>query len=66
MHVPIGALGRAGGAEDLALPRLDDALEHLAALAGLGIGDAHAGDLVAQLGVEVARRRRTASARSGR
>ena len=54
MQVPIGALRRARGAEDLALPRLDHALQHLAALAGLGIGDAHAGHREAQLGVEVA------------
>ena len=53
MQVPIGVLGRAGGAEDLALPRLDDALEHLAALARLRVGDAHAGHAVAPLGVEV-------------
>ena len=53
MHVPIGALGRARGAEHLALPRLDDALEHLAALARLRVGDAHAGHAEAPLGVEV-------------
>src|SRR5947208_1238614 len=46
-------LGRAAGAEDLALPRLDDALEHLAALAGLRVGDADAGNAVGDLGVEV-------------
>src|SRR5215210_584526 len=46
-------LGRAGGAEDLALPGLEDAFEHLAALAGFRIGDAHAWHGVAQLGVEV-------------
>src|SRR3954453_14246091 len=50
---PDRPLRRAGRAEPLALPRLDDALEHLTALAGLRIGDADAGDLVAQLGVEV-------------
>ena len=33
-------LRRAGLAEDFALPRLDDALQNLAALAGFGIGDA--------------------------
>ena len=32
-------LRRAGGAEHLALPRLEHALEHLAALAGLRVGD---------------------------
>src|SRR3954469_4791378 len=47
------ALRRAAGAEDLALPRLDDALEDLTALAGLGVGDADAGDAVGDLGVEV-------------
>ena len=46
-------LGRAGRAEHLALPRLDHALQHLAALAGLGVGDAHAGHAEAPLGVEV-------------
>ena len=51
--MPIGVLGRAGGAEHLALPRLDHALEHLAALARLRVGDAHAGHAEAQLGVEV-------------
>src|SRR4051794_7771597 len=45
-------LGRARGAEDLALPRLDDALEDLAALARLGVGHAHARDREAALGVE--------------
>src|SRR5215207_474833 len=43
----------AGGAEHLALPGLDHALEHLAALAGLRVGDPHTGDLVADLGVPV-------------
>src|SRR3954447_13786480 len=46
-------LGRARRAEDLALPRLDDALEDLAALARLRVGDAHARDREAPLGVEV-------------
>src|SRR5579884_2360728 len=32
-------LRRAGGAEHLALPWLDDALQHLAALAGFRVGD---------------------------
>src|SRR5947209_15418688 len=41
----------AGGAEHLALPRLDDALEDLAALARLGVGHPHAGHLELQLGV---------------
>ena len=36
-------LGRAGRPEDPALPRLDAALQDLAALARLGIGDPHAG-----------------------
>src|SRR3954465_11093782 len=46
-------LGGAGGPEHLALPRLDDALEDLAALARLGVGDTNTGHLVAHLGVEV-------------
>src|SRR5215216_2195864 len=46
-------LGPAGRAEDLALPGLEDALEDLAALARLRVGDAHAGNGVAQLGVEI-------------
>src|SRR3954453_21206127 len=46
-------LGGAGRPEDLALPRLDDALEHLAALAGLGVRHAHARRGEAALGVEV-------------
>jgi hypothetical protein len=46
-------LGRAGGAEDLALPGLEHTLEYLAALAGLRVGDAHARYGVAELGVEV-------------
>src|SRR5207302_10481713 len=45
-------LGRAGGAEDLALPRLDDALQHLAALAGLRVGHPYAGHREDLLGVE--------------
>src|SRR5215216_6317589 len=44
-------LGRAGGAEHLALPRLNDALEHLPALARLRVGDPHAGHREAALGV---------------
>src|SRR3954470_13322944 len=51
------SLGRARGAEDLALPRLYDALQNLAALARLGIRDAHAGDAPAQLRVQVRVRR---------
>ncbi len=43
----------AGGAEHLALPGFEHALEHLAALARLGIGDPHAGHAEQQLGVEV-------------
>src|ERR1700726_2157959 len=35
-------LRRASGAENLALPRLENAFEDLAALAGLGVGDADA------------------------
>src|SRR3954453_6247242 len=50
---PDRPLRRAGRAEHLALPRLDDALEHLTALAGLRVGHAHAGDAEAPLGVEV-------------
>src|SRR5450755_3384432 len=46
-------LGRAGRSEHLALPRLDHPLEHLAALAGLGIGDPHVGGREALLGVEL-------------
>src|SRR5215217_5521075 len=46
-------LGRAGRAEDLALPGLEHTLEYLAALAGLRVGDAHARYAVTQLGVEV-------------
>src|SRR3954463_10880664 len=38
-------LGGARGAEHLALPGLQDALEHLAALAGLRVGDPAARDL---------------------
>ena len=53
MQVPIGRSGRARGAEHLALPRLDHALEHLAALARLRVGHAHAGHAEAHLGVEV-------------
>src|SRR3954453_7460394 len=47
---PDRALRRAGRAEHLALPWLDDALEHLAALARLRIGDPYAGDRVAAPG----------------
>ena len=47
----------ARGAEHLALPRLDDALEHLAALARLRVGDPHAGHR------ELAARRRTRRSR---
>ena len=47
------ALRRARRAEHLALERLDDALEDLAALARLRVGDADVGDRVAALGVEV-------------
>ena len=47
------AVGRAGRAEHLALPRLDHALEHLAALARLRVGDPDARHLEAQLGVPV-------------
>src|SRR4029077_2071851 len=50
---PDRPLRRARGPEDLALERLDDALEHLAALARLRVGDADVGDRVAALGVEV-------------
>src|SRR5207237_9569060 len=47
-----GGLRRARGAEHLALPGLEHALEHLAALACLGVGDADARHLEQQLGVE--------------
>src|SRR5918992_3511564 len=50
---PDRCLRRAGGAEDLALPRLDYSLEHLATLARLGIGDADARDVVAQFCIPV-------------
>src|SRR5262245_66101518 len=46
-------VGRAGGAEHLALPGLDHALQHLTALTGLGVGHADAWNLVADLGVPV-------------
>src|SRR5215204_3341968 len=46
-------LGRAGRAEDLALPGLEHTLEYLAALTGLRVGDAHTRYGVTQLGVEV-------------
>ena len=58
-------LGRAGGAEHLALPRLDHALEHLAALARLRVGDAHAGHAEAQLRVELGVRLRQLQAAVG-
>ena len=48
-------LRRAGGAEHLALPRLEHALEHLAALAGLRVGDPDARHREQPLGVEAAR-----------
>ena len=63
---PDRVLGRAGGAEHLAFPGLDHALQHLAALARLRIGDPHARHLEAHLGVEVAVGLATASARSAR
>ena len=44
-------LGRALLAEQLAVLRLEHALEHLAALRRLGVGDANAGHLEARLGV---------------
>ena len=51
-------LRRAGGAERLALDGLDDASQHFAALAGLGIGDRHIRDrefaLCVETGVGVA------------
>src|SRR5215213_6196174 len=50
---PDRPLRRARGAEHLALERLDHALEHLAALARLRIGHAHARHGVAELRVEV-------------
>src|SRR5579859_2491732 len=51
---PDRVLGRARAPEHLALPGLDHALQDLAALAGLRVGDADAGHLVANLGVEAA------------
>ena len=53
MHVPIGRFRRAGRAENFALPRLQNAFQHFAALAGFGIGHAHAGDVEDPLGIEV-------------
>src|SRR5215213_4503813 len=50
---PDRVLGSARGAEHLALPWLDDALEDLAALACLRVRDAHSGDREAALRVEV-------------
>ena len=44
-------LRRALAAEQLALRRLQNALQHLAALRGFGIGDAHAGHVEALLGI---------------
>src|SRR5688572_1249529 len=55
---PDRVLRRARGAEDLALPRLDHALEDLAALARLGIGHPHAGHAEPPLGVQLFIRRR--------
>src|SRR5919112_4109723 len=46
-------LGRAGGAEDLAFPGVEYALEYLATLTGLRVGDTHTWYGVAQFGVEV-------------
>src|SRR5690242_9409939 len=46
-------LGRTGGAKDLALPRLDHALQDLAALTGLRVRDTYTGDVESQLRVEV-------------
>ena len=60
------ALGRAGGAEDLALPGLDRADEHLAALAGLRVVDPRPGNLEAGLGVPLGELGAQASARSAR
>ena len=56
MHVPIGVLGSAGGAEHLAFPGLQHSLEHLAALAGLRVFHPSAGVSVVQFGVEKLRR----------
>src|SRR3954467_14685424 len=50
---PDRPLRRARRAENLALPRLDDALQDLAPLAGLGIRDPDAGNLVAELGASM-------------
>src|SRR5919198_3546248 len=50
---PDRVLGRAGGAEDLALPRLDHTFQDLAALARLRVGPAHARHAEAPLGVEL-------------
>src|ERR687890_470346 len=46
-------LGRAGGAVDLAFPWFEYALEYLATLTGLRVGDTHTWYGVAQFGVEV-------------
>src|SRR5690606_601015 len=47
-----GRLGCAGGAEDLALPRPQDAFQHLAALARLRVRDPYSWYGEARLGVE--------------
>src|SRR5215469_8955196 len=48
-----GRLRRTGGAEDLAHPGFDDALEDLTTLAGFGISHTQPRHLIAQLGVPV-------------
>ena len=53
MHVPIGVSRCARGAEHLALPGLDDAFEHFAALdMPWGSATRTLGTFVVQLGVE--------------
>ena len=53
MQVPIACSGVQALPKTLHSHGLDHALQHLAALAGLRVGDADARDAVAQLGVEV-------------
>jgi len=47
-----GAFGRAFLAEQLALRRFQDTLQHLAALCRLGIGDTYAGHIEALFRIE--------------
>src|SRR5439155_10548871 len=52
---PDGCLRRTGRSEYFAIPGLDDPFEHLAALAGLGVGHTQTRYLVAQLGIPVSK-----------